>query len=47
MTGPAAYRCGVGFNPFGRRAQRRSDILIVLLAFAIVAALLVWAAFPR
>ena len=28
-----AYRVGVGFNPFGKRAQRRSDIFIVVLAF--------------
>ena len=42
-----AYRVGVGFNPFGKRAQRRSDVFIVVLALAIVALLVLWAAYPR
>ena len=47
-TAPSgAYRVGVGFNPFGKRAQRRSDIFIVVLALAIVALLVLWAAYPR
>jgi hypothetical protein len=37
----------VGFNPFNKRAQRRSDVFIVVLALAIVAVLVLWAAFPR
>jgi hypothetical protein len=41
------YRGLMGFNPFGKRAQRRSDLFILLLAFVIVAALVIWAAFPR
>lgn len=42
-----AYGVGVGFNPFNKRAQRRSDVFIVVLALAIVAVLVLWAAFPR
>jgi hypothetical protein len=37
----------VGFNPFAKRAKRSSDVLILVLALAIVGVLLVWAAFPR
>jgi hypothetical protein len=37
----------VGFNPFGKRAQRRGDVVIVILALAIVAVLVLWAALPR
>jgi len=37
----------VGFNPFAKHRARRSDIAIVVVAFAVVAALVVWAAFPR
>jgi hypothetical protein len=37
----------VGFNPFAKRAKRGSDVLIVVVALAIVAVLLVWAAYPR
>jgi hypothetical protein len=37
----------MGFNPFGKRAERRSDILIVIAALVIVALLVAWAAFPR
>jgi hypothetical protein len=37
----------MGFNPFAKRAQRRSDIFIVVLALAIVALLVLWAAYPR
>jgi hypothetical protein len=35
----------VGFNPFHSRVQRRSDIVIVALAFVVVAALVLWAVF--
>jgi hypothetical protein len=42
-----AYRVGVGFNPFNKRAQKRGDVFIVVLALAIVAVLVLWAAFPR
>jgi hypothetical protein len=37
----------VGFNPFRRQARRGTDILLLVAAFAIVAALVAWAAFPR
>jgi hypothetical protein len=37
----------VGFNPFRQQVRRRSDYVFVAAAFVIVAALLVWAAFPR
>jgi hypothetical protein len=37
----------MGFNPFAKTRARRSDILIVVVALGIVAALLLWAAFPR
>jgi hypothetical protein len=35
----------VGFNPFRKQVQRRSDILLVVAAFVVVALLLAWAAF--
>jgi hypothetical protein len=35
----------VGFNPFRKQVQRRSDILLVVAAFIVVALLLAWAAF--
>jgi hypothetical protein len=35
----------VGFNPFRKHVQRRSDILLVVAAFVVVALLLAWAAF--
>lgn len=37
----------VGFNPFAKQKQRRSDIVIVVAAFVVVALLVMWAAFPR
>jgi hypothetical protein len=37
----------VGFNPFRKQARRGSDIALLVLAFAVVAALLLWAALPR
>jgi hypothetical protein len=37
----------VGFNPFRRQARRGTDIVLLVAAFVIVAALVVWAAFPR
>jgi hypothetical protein len=37
----------VGFNPFRKQAGRSSDIVIVVAALAVVAALLVWAVLPR
>jgi formate-dependent nitrite reductase membrane component NrfD len=37
----------MGFNPFRKQARRSSDIVVVAAAFALVAALLVWAALPR
>jgi hypothetical protein len=37
----------VGFNPFSKHVQRRSDIVLVTVALVVVALLVVWAAFPR
>jgi hypothetical protein len=37
----------VGFNPFRKQVRRSSDIVIVVSALAVVAALLVWAVLPR
>ena len=37
------YRSAVGFNPFRKQVRRSSDIVIVVAALAVVAALLVWA----
>ena len=39
--------CGRGLQPVRQAAQRRSDIFIVVLALAIVALLVLWAAYPR
>jgi hypothetical protein len=33
----------VGFNPFRQQRRRGSDYVMVVAAFAVVAALLVWA----
>jgi hypothetical protein len=41
------YRAAVGFNPFRQQVKRRSDVVIVAVAFLVIAALLVWAVFPR
>jgi hypothetical protein len=37
----------MGFNPFRKQVRRGSDVLILVVALAIVAALLVWAVIPR
>jgi hypothetical protein len=37
----------VGFNPFRKQVRRTSDIVIVIAALAVVAALVVWAVLPR
>jgi hypothetical protein len=41
------YRTRVGFNPFRKQARRGSDVVIVVAAFVIVVALVVWAVLPR
>jgi hypothetical protein len=41
------YGSAVGFNPFRKQARRTSDIVILVAALAIVAALLLWAVAPR
>jgi hypothetical protein len=33
----------VGFNPFRSRVDRRTDIVVVIVAFVVIVALLVWA----
>jgi hypothetical protein len=35
----------VGFNPFRSRVNRRTDIVVVIAAFVVIAALVVWAFF--
>jgi hypothetical protein len=35
----------VGFNPFRAHVARRGDVVIVVLAFAVIVALLAWAVF--
>jgi hypothetical protein len=35
----------VGYNPFRKRVQRRSDVVIVAAALAVIVALVAWAAF--
>jgi hypothetical protein len=47
VSAPDAYGVGVGFNPFRKQVQRRSDVAIVVIALVIVALLVLWAAFPR
>jgi hypothetical protein len=37
----------MGFNPFRKQVRRGSDVVILIVALAIVAALLVWAVVPR
>lgn len=37
----------MGFNPFGKRVNRRSDVATVVVAIAVVALLVLWAALPR
>jgi len=37
----------VGLNPFRQQRRRPSDYVFVAAAFAVVAALLIWAALPR
>jgi hypothetical protein len=41
------YRTSVGFNPFRQQVKRRSDIVLVVAAFVVIAGLLVWVVFPR
>jgi len=36
----------VGYNPFRARVKRSSDVWFVVLAFVVVAALLLWALDP-
>jgi hypothetical protein len=35
----------VGFNPFRQQVKRRSDIVLVGVAFAVIVLLVLWAAF--
>lgn len=46
-SGVANDNDGVGFNPFRQQRQRRSDYVLVVAAFVVVALLVLWAAFPR
>jgi hypothetical protein len=41
------YLDGVGFNPFRSQVKRRSDIVIVIVAFVVIAAALLWVVYPR
>jgi hypothetical protein len=46
-TGGLGQNPAVGFNPFRQQRRRSTDYVMVAAAFAVVAVLLVWAAFPR
>jgi hypothetical protein len=35
----------VGLNPFRSRVGRRTDIVVVVVAFVVIAALVIWAFF--
>jgi hypothetical protein len=35
----------VGLNPFRSRVERRTDIVVVAVAFVVIVALVVWALF--
>jgi len=35
----------VGYNPYRKRVKRRSDLLVVLAAFAVIAGVIAWAVF--
>jgi hypothetical protein len=35
----------VGFNPFRARAKRGTDLVVVVAAFVVIAALVLWAVF--
>jgi hypothetical protein len=37
----------MGFNPFRQQRRRSTDYVFVAAAFAVVAALLLWALLPR
>jgi hypothetical protein len=35
----------VGFNPFRSRVERRTDIVVVICAFVVIVALVIWGLF--
>lgn len=37
----------MGYNPYRKRVHRRSDMVFVVAALALVLALVLWAALPR
>jgi hypothetical protein len=37
----------VGFNPYRPQPRRRSDYVIVIAAFVVIAVILLWALIPR
>jgi hypothetical protein len=39
------YGCGMGLNPFRAQAKRGTDLVIVAIALAVIAALVLWAVF--
>jgi hypothetical protein len=41
---PATVAC-VGFNPFRTQVHRRTDALVVAVAFVVIAALVLWGLF--
>ena len=41
------YPHAVGFNPFRPQQRRRSDYVMVVVAFAVIAVILLWALIPR
>jgi hypothetical protein len=45
LGGRGRYRDRVGFNPFRSQAKRGTDVVIVVVALVVVAALVLWAVF--
>ena len=35
----------MGYNPYRKRVKRRSDLVIVLVAFAVIIGVIAWAVF--
>jgi len=44
-SSPYRYRIAVGYNPFRVQVKHRGDLLIVISALVVVAALVAWATF--
>jgi hypothetical protein len=47
MAAADRYPLVVGFNPYRPQPRRRSDYAIVIVAFVVIAVILLWALIPR